>query len=117
VAAAASSSEIDVRWSLVTDATSYLLEVSSTGTGGWTTLANVGATVGSYAHVGLPPSATYFYRVTASNSGGSSAPSSNASATTVSRTCSCSIWSSGNTPTVAASGDGSANELGVKFRT
>jgi fibronectin type 3 domain-containing protein len=117
VAAAASSSEIDVRWSLVTGATSYLLEVSTTGTSGWTTLATVGATVGSFAHVGLPPSTTYFYRVTSSNSGGSSAPSSTASATTVSRTCPCSIWTSANTPTIAASADGSANELGVKFRT
>ncbi|MDP9221023.1 MAG: DUF4082 domain-containing protein, partial [Actinomycetota bacterium] len=116
-AAAASSSEIDVRWNLSSGATSYRLEVSTTGTSPWTLLATLGGTVGTYAHTALPPSTTYYYRVTAANTGGSSTPSATASATTVTRGCPCSIWAATATPTVLASTDATANELGLKFRT
>ncbi len=39
------------------------------------------------------------------------------SVTVAARACPCTIWGSGATPTVAADPDGSANEVGVKFRS
>jgi hypothetical protein len=43
--------------------------------------------------------------------------SASVTVTVTARSCPCSIWGSGATPAVAADPDGTANELGVKFRS
>jgi chitodextrinase len=68
-----------------------------------------------FSNTGLTPSTSYAYRIVASSSAGDSAPSATATATTPSGNVS--IWSASAVPEVASSGDTSANELGVKFRT
>ena len=44
-------------------------------------------------------------------------PGAGITVTVASRPCPCSIWSASTVPAVASSGDTSANELGLKFRT
>ncbi len=69
------------------DIIAYLIEVSASGTSGWTNLVeNTGTTVTSYTHTGLTASTTQYYRVSAINSSGTSTASSVASATTSSPT-------------------------------
>ncbi len=61
----------------------YRIEVSETGTGGWTVLeANTGSTTTGYSHEGLSPGTTYHYRVAAVNAEGTGAWSNVARATT-----------------------------------
>ena len=61
----------------------YRIEVSQTGSGGWTVLeANTGSTTTGYSHEGLSPGTTYHYRVAAVNAEGTGAYSNVASATT-----------------------------------
>jgi fibronectin type 3 domain-containing protein len=81
-ATSVSSTRIDLAWTDVSGETSYRVERSPTGTSGWSAVATTGQNVATYSDTGLSPSTTYFYRVVASNSGGDSAPSAVASATT-----------------------------------
>ena len=80
VAAAVSVSEVDVHWSPVSSATSYLVERSLDGTT-WTQFGTVTTT--SYTDLSLAEGTPYQYRVTAINGGGSSIASSISSATTL----------------------------------
>lgn len=73
-ALAVATNQIDVTWSASTGATSYIV------TRGGNPIATASAT--SYLDSGLTPNTTYCYMITATNSGGASAFSSSACATT-----------------------------------
>ncbi|AUX19721.1 uncharacterized protein SOCEGT47_001730 [Sorangium cellulosum] len=84
-ATAASSSAIALSWSASGGATSYSVYRSTTPgftPGGRNRIAS-GVTSTSYDNAGLAASTTYYYKVTASNAGGESTASSQASATTL----------------------------------
>ncbi len=76
-ATAASTTEIDLTWAAVTDATNYKIERSPTGAT-WTNLNAAGLTGSStsYADTGLTAGTTYYYRVSAISASGTSAASS-----------------------------------------
>ncbi len=81
-----STGQIDLRWRAPytggADITGYRIEVSNTGTGGWSDLvANTGSASRRYSHTELNPSDTRHYRVSAINSVGTGDPSNVASAT------------------------------------
>jgi hypothetical protein len=80
-ASAVSSSEIDLSW---TDNSAnelvFKIERSTDGGATFTEIATTGANVTTYADTGLTNATPYYYRVRASNSGGHSAYSNNASA-------------------------------------
>jgi titin len=84
VATAVSASEIDLSWDAVADATAYALERSVDSVSGWSLIGTTSAT--TFQNLGLTAATAYFYRVTATNSVGSSAASNVASATTASLT-------------------------------
>ncbi len=80
-ASAASQTQINVSWNASSGATSYILERSVNGSSGWGQVYSGSAT--SFQNTGLTAGTTYYYRVLASNTGGNSAYSSNASTTTL----------------------------------
>ncbi|MFN7140683.1 MAG: fibronectin type III domain-containing protein, partial [Limisphaerales bacterium] len=82
-ATAVSSSQIDLSWTDNSNNESNFIVARSTTSGGpYTDIATLGANVTSYSNTGLNPVTTYYYVVRASNSGGTSANSAQASATT-----------------------------------
>src|SRR6267378_4631119 len=88
VANAVSSSEIDLSWKAPSDLggsfiTGYMIERSTNG-GPWSAPVNTGSTATSYSDIGLVPSTTYTYRVSAMTVLVTSSPSNTASATTFS---------------------------------
>jgi transcriptional regulator CtsR len=82
-ASAVSSSQINLTWTdNSSNETGFKIE-RKTGSGGtYAQIATVGANVTSYSNTGLSASTTYYYRVRATNSGGDSAYSNEAYATT-----------------------------------
>ena len=89
-ATAVSSSGINLSWNAPADnggspITGYKIE-RSTGGAFSVLVANTGSISTTYSNVGLSPSATYTYRVSAINAIGTSSPSNAASATTTSVT-------------------------------
>ena len=81
-ATAVSASRIDLAWTDgASNETSYLVERSADGIGGWAAIASLGANSQSYSNIGLAAATTYFYRVSAVNLNGSSGYAS-ANATT-----------------------------------
>lgn len=78
-ASASGTSAASVAWTAVAGAASYTVERQSAA-GAFTAIASV--TAPAYADSGLSAASTYSYRVTAVNSGGSSAPSATATVTT-----------------------------------
>src|ERR1051325_1133833 len=84
VATVVSSMQIDLQW---TDKSCTELgkriERAPTSAGPWTLLGTVGANVTTYSSTGLSPSTTYCYRVNAYDSGGVTAYSNVALATTL----------------------------------
>jgi fibronectin type 3 domain-containing protein len=77
-----SSSEIDLSWTDNSDnELVFKIERSTDGGATFTEIATTGANVTTYADTGLTNATPYYYRVRASNSGGDSAYSNNASAT------------------------------------
>jgi fibronectin type 3 domain-containing protein len=83
-AAAASSASVTISWSAVTGADEYYIYRSTAAEGVYSKLTTTPAAVTgtSYTDTGLSFSAAYYYKVAASNSGGTSAQSDYASATT-----------------------------------
>ena len=83
IATAVSASQINLTWSdASTNEDNFLIEQSLDGTS-FTQIASVGAGVTTFANTNLASSTAYYYRVRASNGGGSSAYSNIASATTL----------------------------------
>jgi len=74
--------QIDLSWSAVSGATSYLIYRDTSDSGNFPYLATVSST--SYSNTGLSAETTYYYKVSASNAEGESAVSSATSATTCS---------------------------------
>ena len=70
-----SRTTIDLAWDDLADETSYRVERSSDGETGWAAIGTSGQDVTTYTDAGLAPDTMYFYRVVATNEGGSSAPS------------------------------------------
>jgi len=103
----ATSSGFDVSWNNVSgaEAETYLLEVSTTNFGTPVLSVNVGAVTSYTITSGLSPLTTYFYRVTAVNTGQSSTPSNvPASITTLTGPCGSESFTNSNlTATYAAS--------------
>jgi len=82
VASAVSSTQINLTWTdNSNNETGFGIQRSTDGTN-FTQIATVGAGVVNYSDAGLPPSTQYFYRVQALGSGGNSAFSNVANATT-----------------------------------
>jgi hypothetical protein len=80
---AISSSSIGLTWTASTGATSYNIFRSTSASGPFTTQVKTSVAT-SFNDTGLSPSTTYYYKITASNSGGTSAKSTPpASATTL----------------------------------
>jgi hypothetical protein len=91
VAAAASSSQINLVWvDNATTETSYRVERSTNGTN-FTAVATLGANFTTYADTGLAAAATYYYRVLASNNVGNSGYSNTATAMTMATATSTNI--------------------------
>lgn len=81
-AAADGDTKIDLSWTAVSEATSYLIYRDTSDSGSFPYLGT--NTSNSYEDTGLTAASTYFYKVSASNAGGESAASSATSATTCS---------------------------------
>jgi autotransporter-associated beta strand protein len=74
------SGQVTLKWNAVSGAVGYVLEVATASGGPYTLIASV--TELTYVNTGLNSGATYYYIVQATNSGGSSANSNVAIATT-----------------------------------
>ncbi|MBX2842427.1 MAG: fibronectin type III domain-containing protein [Flammeovirgaceae bacterium] len=84
VATPISSSQIDIKWNSVDGATSYILQVSNTDVAAdFVNLETIDAPETTYAHTGLDPETTKFYRVKATNASGQSDYSASANTTTI----------------------------------
>jgi N-acetylneuraminic acid mutarotase len=82
-ATAASFSQINLKWTdKALNETNYIVERATASAGPFTVIATLGANSISYSNTGLTAGKTYYYRVKASNTAGSSAYSNVASATT-----------------------------------
>lgn len=82
-ATAASNSQIDLNWiDNSNNETGFQVKRSPTSTGTFTVIATTGPGATTYSNTGLTGSTTYYYRVLAVNSAGSSRSSNTASATT-----------------------------------
>ena len=87
-ATAAGMTQINLSWAPPADdngsaVSGYRIEVSSTGTSGWSVLeTNTNTDDTEYSHTGLTPDTTLHYRVSAVNAVGHGAPSNVARATT-----------------------------------
>jgi hypothetical protein len=78
-----SSTQINLSWTENSSNETWFRIERKTGAGGaWALIDSVGANVTTYSDTGLSASTQYYYRVKASNAGGDSAYSNEASATT-----------------------------------
>ncbi|WP_246070394.1 extracellular catalytic domain type 1 short-chain-length polyhydroxyalkanoate depolymerase [Paenibacillus kobensis] len=83
--ASAGNASVSLSWAASSGATSYTVKRAATSAGPYTNVAT-GVTATSYTNTGLTNGTTYYYVVSASNSAGESANSSQASATPTSGT-------------------------------
>jgi fibronectin type 3 domain-containing protein len=74
-ATVASDTQINLFWTNVAGETSYFLQRSDNGTGGWSTIVSPAANVISYGNTALTADTSYYYRVIAHNASGDSAAS------------------------------------------
>ncbi len=81
-ASAVSASQINISWTASSGAASYNVLRSASSAGTYSVIATVTGT--TYSNTGLAAATTYYYRVTATNSVGTSAQSVTVSATTTS---------------------------------
>jgi N-acetylneuraminic acid mutarotase len=82
-ATTASASQINLKWTdKALNEANYVIERATVSTGPFTTIATLAANNTAYSNTGLVSGTTYYYRVKATNTGGSSAYSNVASATT-----------------------------------
>ncbi len=82
-ASATSSNTISLTWTdNANNEDNFDVQRSLNGSSGWTTIATPTANATGYNDSGLTAATTYFYRVRSANSGGTSAFTANASATT-----------------------------------
>ncbi len=77
-----SQTTIDLAWSDVANESGYRIERSADGSTEWAAIGTTGQDVTVYSDVGLERHTTYFYRVVATNEGGSAPPSNVVSETT-----------------------------------
>ncbi|PYU48200.1 MAG: hypothetical protein DMG53_07075 [Acidobacteria bacterium] len=80
-ASTVSTSQINLSWTASTGATNYIVLRSTTSGGPYAQVAS-SVTSSSYSHTGLTASTTFYYVVQAAEAGGTSANSTQASATT-----------------------------------
>jgi uncharacterized repeat protein (TIGR01451 family) len=78
-----SASSASLTWNDVAGETGFTLQRSPDGAGGWSTIATLPAATLAYTDTTLSPGTSYFYRVSAINSGGTSAASTPASVLTI----------------------------------
>lgn len=78
-----SDTSAKITWTDVTGETGYIIQRRDPSTGEWATVGTTTANVVSYTDTGLHESQTYWYRVSATNAAGTSAPSSTLSAVTL----------------------------------
>ncbi|MDB6019040.1 MAG: hypothetical protein JWR19_3529 [Pedosphaera sp.] len=81
-AMAASTSQINLNWRATSGATSYNVKRAAVSGGPYTTIAT-GVTAANYSDTGLASSVSYYYVISAVNTGGESANSTEASTTTL----------------------------------
>jgi len=81
VAAPASQTQINLSWTDVASETGFIVERSLDGAT-WTQVGTVGTATTTFSDTGLTASTTYFYRVSATNTAGTSAASNVANTTT-----------------------------------
>ena len=81
IAGAVSRSQINITWNVVTNATTYNVKRATTSGGPYTTVAT-GVTGTGFADTGLSSSTSYYYVVSAANTGGVSGNSMQVSAMT-----------------------------------
>ncbi|HET9530950.1 MAG TPA: phospholipase D-like domain-containing protein, partial [Blastocatellia bacterium] len=81
-ASAASTHQIDLSWTDVSDDDGYKVERSLNGTSGWTQVGTTAANVVTFQDQALTAGTTYFYRVRAFNASGNGPYSNTANATT-----------------------------------
>ena len=121
-ATAVSSSQINLAWlDNSTNETGFKIERATASSGPWSQIATLGVNIVSYQSTGLAASTPYYFRVRAYNTGGDSAFSNTASATTQTST-SVPAAPSNLTAVVASSSqinlawvDNSTNETGFKI--
>lgn len=104
-AVAVSSSQINLAWQdNSSDENGFTIERAPSASGSWSQIASVGANVKSYSNSGLSAATTYYYRVYASNSRGSSPYSNTAGATTQQSAVGCSYSISPTSASFTSSG-------------
>jgi uncharacterized protein (TIGR02145 family)/uncharacterized repeat protein (TIGR02543 family) len=104
-ATVASSSSITVSWSTVSGATGYYVYRSTSPSGTYSYATSTSST--SFTNSGLSSGTTYYYKVSAYNSGGESSQSSYVSATT--------ILAAPNTPTNVSATAASSSSITVSW--
>jgi fibronectin type 3 domain-containing protein len=109
LAATADNAQVSLLWNSSTGAASYTVLRSTTSGSGYTSIAT-GLTGTSYTDTGLSNGTSYYYVVTATNSGGTSANSSEASATPVGLP---SPWTTSDVGSTGAVGSASRSPSGV----
>jgi regulation of enolase protein 1 (concanavalin A-like superfamily) len=107
--ATADNAQVSLQWNASTGAATYNVLRSTTSGSGYATVAT-GLTATSHIDTGLTNGTTYYYLVTATNSGGTSANSSEASATPVALP---SPWVTADIGTTGATGSASRSPSGV----
>jgi hypothetical protein len=113
-ATSVATDQINLTWTdNATNETGFKIE-RKTGAGGtYAQIATIGASITTYSNTDLTPGTSYFYRVRATNAGGDSAYSNEASATTLTT-----IWPPEATPALVDVMDGvPSTEIGVRFNS
>jgi fibronectin type 3 domain-containing protein len=109
LASTAGNAQVSLLWNASTGAANYNILRSTTSGGGYTAIAT-GITSTSYTDTGLTNGTAYYYVVTATNTGGTSANSGEASATPIALP---SPWATSDVGSTGAIGSASRSPSGV----